>query len=766
MSVSTTRRVALAATSILLLSLGFGCALDGLGQASIRAPSIDTAPTLPVGTVGEGYSTSLRASGTAPIVWSVVEGAPPAGLALDATSGVLSGTPTAEVDAKFTVQAANVLGSGRAEFTLTIGARPSITTRRLPDATLGLAYDEALAASGTAPLSWSLAVGALPDGLTLGAAMGVLTGTPTAAGQSAFTVQVTNDHGTDTQQLTLEVLPSLTPPTITEPPSPLPSATLNASYTQTFVARGSAPFVWSVSAGVLPAGLTLHATTGVLSGAPTGPGLSRFTVTATNGAGADSRVYDLPVSWLPSLSSLIPMSAPRGATVTITGSGFRTPAHVNQVFFGTAPATVLSASPTRLTVEVPKGITGDLSVRMTLGSFESNRLPFAVDPTVVRFVDRDATGGNDGASWQSAFTTLTDGLAAAQAGDEVWVAEGRYVPGTQRDATFRLAAHAPVFGGFAGEEGRREDRDPVAHATILSGDLAGDDSGFTNNGENVHHVVTAGAHTTLDGFTVEAGNANDTGSDADGGGIRVTGTGVQLDRLVLRFNHADDDGGAIHSSGGDVTCRDCVFTDNHGATAGGAVKLEAGTGDGTFLRCVFVRNFAPVAAAIATLAVGVTGRDCVFASNSAGNVGVLHLTGTSVVRGCTFFANTAAGVRAIAADATCAIVDCIFVGGSTSLPFVLVGSGGSASMTTSNIEGGLPSGVTDGGGNLDADPLFVSVTDLAGTDARFGTRDDGLMLSSGSPSIDTGTTAGASATDVTSTPRPRGAGVDMGAYER
>src|SRR5690606_33093528 len=114
-------------------------------------------------------------------------------------------------------------------------------------------------------------------------------------------------------------------------------------------------------------------------------------------------------------------------------------------------------------------------------------------------VDADAAPGGDGASWATAFPDLQDGLAAAaalsQAGPvEVWVAEGVYRPGPagNRAATFILRNNVALYGGFAGGETSREERDPSVNLTILSGDLAGDDEGtITNRGDNAYHVVTA-----------------------------------------------------------------------------------------------------------------------------------------------------------------------------------------------------------------------------------------------------------------------------------
>ncbi|MHC4501582.1 MAG: InlB B-repeat-containing protein, partial [Planctomycetota bacterium] len=109
------------------------------------------------------------------------------------------------------------------------------------------------------------------------------------------------------------------------------------------------------------------------------------------------------------------------------------------------------------------------------------------------YVDESATGGNNGSSWEDAFNYLQDALSVAEAGDHIWVAEGSYRPdesntvpdGTGlRTDTFELISGVAIYGAFPAGGGYWHERDADSYETVLSGDLAGDDDGFANNGEN------------------------------------------------------------------------------------------------------------------------------------------------------------------------------------------------------------------------------------------------------------------------------------------
>ena len=90
-----------------------------ISESTAAAPTITT-DTLPNGKVGEAYSQTLTADGTTPITWGISGSALPKGLTLNETTGEISGTPTAEGTASFTVKATNSAGSDTKELSITI----------------------------------------------------------------------------------------------------------------------------------------------------------------------------------------------------------------------------------------------------------------------------------------------------------------------------------------------------------------------------------------------------------------------------------------------------------------------------------------------------------------------------------------------------------------------------------------------------------------------------------------------------------------------
>jgi len=257
-----------------------------------------TTSSLPADTVNVAYNQTLAASGgTTPYTWSLQSGSMPTGLSLNASTGAITGTPTAAGTSSFTAKVTdNVSATATKALSIVINAAISVTTVSLPNGQLTAAYSQTLAATGgTGALSWSIQTGSLPAGLSLTAGTGAITGTPTATGTSSFTVLAT-DTVSATATKALSIIVTAAPLSITT--TSLPGGTVNSAYNQTLSATGGVtPYTWSISSGSLPAGLSLVASTGAITGTPSTSGTANFTArVADNASSTATQALSIVVS--------------------------------------------------------------------------------------------------------------------------------------------------------------------------------------------------------------------------------------------------------------------------------------------------------------------------------------------------------------------------------------------------------------------------------------------------------------------------------------
>lgn len=240
---------------------------------------------LPNAVVGVVYRQQLTAGGHQPLRWTV-EGELPPGLTLGSTTGVLAGTPADAGGFTFVVRVADaplpLPREGWRTYTLTVLPRLELDAT-LPPARVGQPYSHKFAVTGGVP-PYQAAVIGLPGGLGFDPPTLTIAGTPVSAyGALLLEVSVT-DSGTPRQTLTRRLILTIKPAIVRITIDSLPAGTVGSAYNQTIrVADGLPPYTWAVVAGVLPDGLRLNTTTGVISGTPTTAQTAVFTVRVRDG---------------------------------------------------------------------------------------------------------------------------------------------------------------------------------------------------------------------------------------------------------------------------------------------------------------------------------------------------------------------------------------------------------------------------------------------------------------------------------------------------
>ncbi|HEV8609870.1 MAG TPA: right-handed parallel beta-helix repeat-containing protein [Thermoanaerobaculia bacterium] len=372
------------------------------------------------------------------------------------------------------------------------------------------------------------------------------------------------------------------------------------------------------------------------------------------------------------------------------------------------------------------------------------------------FVKSNASGANNGTSWANAYTSLQTALAAAVATDEIWVAAGTYKPTATADRTisFALKNGVGIYGGFAGTETMRSQRNPAANVTTLSGDI-----GMVGVAtDNSYHVVTFDSTVTatgiLDGFTLTAGRADGGGDPTDRGGAVYINQGSPVFNQCNFFNnYAGNRGAGVRVAAGSPSFTNSTFKGNVAESAGAGLSA-ASVGSLQVRSCVFRDNIVNIGGAAAAIEAtdNVTVTNSVIAQNHPNGASFLGPNNTFI--NCTVDYNSFYGV--IFYSNGNVIVNSI-------IWTVFLGASAGVSVTYSSVPGGFA-----GTGNNDTYPTYAD----APADFR---------LASGSTGIDAGNNAavpGGVTTDLAGLPRffddpgaaNVGAGtpplVDMGAYER
>ena len=253
----------------------------------VPAVSVSISPITASIQVGQNQQFSATVSGTSNtgVTWNVngVAGGNST-VGTVSTSGLYTAPSTAPTS-PVTVAAVSVADATKsAQAAVTVISGLAITTTALPNGNQGVAYSATLSATGgTAPYSWSILSGLLPQGVSLTTTTGAISGTPTTSGTYNVAVQVTDAAGhQSSKSFSLVIAAALTITT-----TALPGGTVGVAYSATLAATGgctTSSYVWSVS-GQLPPGLTFS-TSGSLSGMPTTAGKYSFGIQVMDCSGA------------------------------------------------------------------------------------------------------------------------------------------------------------------------------------------------------------------------------------------------------------------------------------------------------------------------------------------------------------------------------------------------------------------------------------------------------------------------------------------------
>ncbi|MEO6325223.1 MAG: ice-binding family protein, partial [Thermoanaerobaculia bacterium] len=182
----------------------------------------------------------------------------------------------------------------------------------LPNGVVGTPYNQIVTATGgTAPYTFTVSSGALPNGLLLAGATGAISGIPTAPGTFSFTITATDSLGCNGTRLYEMSIAGLGCNVIALSPTTLPPGATQIPYSQAITASGgTAPYTFTIASGALPPGLSLS-TAGLISGTPLSQGLFTFRIRATDAQGCiGERNYTITILPLAPVNTVIPTLDP------------------------------------------------------------------------------------------------------------------------------------------------------------------------------------------------------------------------------------------------------------------------------------------------------------------------------------------------------------------------------------------------------------------------------------------------------------------------
>jgi hypothetical protein len=420
----------------------------------------------------------------------------------------------------------------------------------------------------------------------------------------------------------------------------------------------------------------------------------------------------------------------------------------------------------------------------------------------ILYVDVDSTCTlSCGGSWALAYPNLQTALAAATSGDQVWVAEGVYYPGTTRASTFTLINGVAIYGGFNGTESSLSQRDLATNPTILSGDIDQNDLNTDGNfiaetpaniqGSNAYHVVSGNGQdmtAVLDSFILTAGQATGTDWNTVAGGMWNYSSSPTLTNLIFSGNSANQYGGGLGNYvGSNPTLTEVSFSGNSAGQGGGgmfnnssspslteiafsgnsATLMGGGmyniwTSNPALNKVTFSGNSPSYGGGISNESSSPSLTNVTFSGNTATDYGggMYNSSSSSTLKNVTFNGNSASYGGGISnySSSTPQIHNTIFWGNTAAIGTQIYNNSSTSGVSNSVIQDGCPAGSICTMAIITADPLLGALGDYGGFTQT-------VPLLAGSPAINAGNDAVCPATDQRGFARPQGTHCDIGAFE-
>ncbi|MDO6760090.1 choice-of-anchor Q domain-containing protein [Tamlana sp. 2_MG-2023] len=413
------------------------------------------------------------------------------------------------------------------------------------------------------------------------------------------------------------------------------------------------------------------------------------------------------------------------------------------------------------------------NTNIDIGAFEKSN-PCEIYPSGIIYVDKNASGNNNGTNWTDAFTNLQSALAITEncsSSASIYIAEGTYTPtsSSDRDINFSISNNVSLYGGFSPANAATDlnTRDYILYKTVLSGNI-GDVNDASDNSKTIINIQSNGAEIILDGFSV-SDSYNDSYNHSALFYETSSGTNtIKIRNSTINNNYSSSShSGVIFRTSNHGTTvffefNNCVFKENESIVNGTVLGLYSSQSkiNGIIKNSLFLNNHAT-----STNALG----SAIITSNN-GNASFLDVN----VINTTFYNNTSGRGYGIYNSATSYGTTSTFSFYNSIINKTIIKSGGaSATNKAVNLyntfyDDGAPDGnlslptyVTDQGGSTDADPLF---NDTANND---------FSLDNNSPAINAGDNTIYSNlggdltndTDLAGNPRLDATTIDIGAYE-